>query len=1101
MGQASSVSRWHCVTHGCAAAFLFAWPGIVVGRPRRKACCFCCCCSRAGACLTRLEQTGVQGLSESDGPITVAYTFDANEFAADSEEVVEPVPIAGETEPPEEGGAVQKIDFVKDHKLAPVGHKGHEDMLLNLVTKQFKFTVTGTVGEGDFKGLFDVDTKELIWRDHPDPDEDDDKKKDYPFINGDFEVKRVGEETEDGSPNLTDSSLKVSLCIELSDYVMTVEEGEQSNVMTIVVEEMHNLPKAWSLEEGDEGGDEHAFAYRANYAFPSMNGGIKEVTAQPGKMVPATPPASQPEGEGAGEGDEEQDVVQQQQKFPSTDQEPEPEIAVLQHTLREVDVNKEKKAQRVAWHHEFTSFMSPSVIKDFADALRKGTKFAVDLKRIYKDEDKDYIYAAKYHGKSEMDLSKILEEDTTSITVRSPVGPAASQLPPLTEEEAPDAPDAEKDQVLQDNHITAPYLLYETYLVVTVSTTRPIVKRPPAPPPVLDSVSSLLPKRTPVPAYRPQTDGEEDYRSELRNIIVDMTEAYLKLQDNLEGDSSNPENVKNAQKEMMLHLASKSVGKWHDFKVKLKTAVLKVINERCHQLSFGGVEMDAADEIGKLNTFLRDEMNEALAQAFEAKKSFNDEPSLAVLQTLLDEELRLAFEAEVRMDYRSACVHLAKRIVATKDDPDDDLKATLWYDLGTVTCRAGDDEKAEECFRKAINFQSKHINANMALGTLLCKRDNYKEADQYFRRASDGTSDVMAWSCFGVFCDLDAKEQDRKACFKQLAQAEKKTGAIKKSPYLRAGSFFVELYATQLVERAMTQEFMRNPGGEMDTYESWETTPNSTEELKVLLGKAYLCNKQFAKARMHLDDAMARARDKNSAVALCLKGHTHYLEQNWHLYRCDRAIPKNAGFPYPYEKIPSKQTVSIDEFYSKAMMAKPPFIDIEQYYRLARLLIASEPPKLPAAQKQLIEACKLQPSATTWLGLAVAYYHDKKYVEAEHACAEAIILDVHNGEAWGMTCLIALRQILELPEPENENSPGAIQLPDGRLVDVEFPPKLKEVRASFFCNMPVVYVCCLQCLFCSIPLTSLVPGVGGDQPSICRESWRYGKLSPQTLHS
>ena len=119
-----------------------------------------------------MERTGVQGLSESDGPITVAYTFDANEFAADSEEVVEPVPIAGETEPPEEGGAVQKIDFVKEHKLAPVGHKGHEDVLLNLVTKQFKFTVTGTVGEGDFKGLFDVDTKELIWRDHPDPDED-----------------------------------------------------------------------------------------------------------------------------------------------------------------------------------------------------------------------------------------------------------------------------------------------------------------------------------------------------------------------------------------------------------------------------------------------------------------------------------------------------------------------------------------------------------------------------------------------------------------------------------------------------------------------------------------------------------------------------------------------------------------------------------------------------------------------------------------------------------------------------------------------------------------------------------------------------------------
>jgi hypothetical protein len=41
--------------------------------------------------------------------------------------------------------------------------------------KPVKFTVTGTVGEGEFKGVFEVDIKTLIWREHPDPDEDDDK--------------------------------------------------------------------------------------------------------------------------------------------------------------------------------------------------------------------------------------------------------------------------------------------------------------------------------------------------------------------------------------------------------------------------------------------------------------------------------------------------------------------------------------------------------------------------------------------------------------------------------------------------------------------------------------------------------------------------------------------------------------------------------------------------------------------------------------------------------------------------------------------------------------------------------------------------------------
>ena len=96
---------------------------------------------------------------------------------------------------------------------------------------------------------------------------------------------------------------------------------------------------------------------------------------------------------------------------------------------------------------------------------------------------------------------------------------------------------------------------------------------------------------------------------------------------------------------------------------------------------------------------------------------------------------------------------------------------------------------------------------------------------------------------------------------------------------------------------SLGQEFMRNPGGDLgsDTYETWEKTPNSTEELKILLGKAYLYNNQFSKSRVHLDDAMSRAKDRKSALAMCIKGHTHYIEQGWHLYRSDMEIPKASG--------------------------------------------------------------------------------------------------------------------------------------------------------------------------------------------------------------
>lgn len=368
--------------------------------------------------LTTRPTPGVQGLSEGDGPFTIAYTYDGvNELTPEGEE---PVPIAGETEPPEEPSAPeQKVNFLKEHEVAPVGHLAHDALLLDLITKPVKFTVTGNMGEGgEFKGTFDVDIKELLWRQPQDPDEDDDKIKDYPFVCGDFDVKKVGAEGEEGTPPvLEDSSLKVSVCIELSDFAMTVEEGEQSNVVTITIQEMHNLPKAWDLEEGDEGGEDHAFAYEASYGIPSSRG-ITEVKATPGTMVPmAAPKAAEEQEEGKEEGE---DGGEKQEPKPKTP-DPEPDIAVLQHTLREVDVNNEKSAQRVVWGHTTTVFMNQEVISNFANELRRGTKFAVDLRRLYKDETKDYPYATKYHGKSEMNLSQARAHASLRTCTKAPM--------------------------------------------------------------------------------------------------------------------------------------------------------------------------------------------------------------------------------------------------------------------------------------------------------------------------------------------------------------------------------------------------------------------------------------------------------------------------------------------------------------------------------------------------------------------------------------------------------------------------------------------------------------------------------------------------------
>jgi len=68
------------------------------------------------------------------------------------------VRIAGEAEAPDEALVPeQTMDFIKEHEVALVGHQKHDALLLDLITKPIKFTVTETVGEGEFKGMFDVD--------------------------------------------------------------------------------------------------------------------------------------------------------------------------------------------------------------------------------------------------------------------------------------------------------------------------------------------------------------------------------------------------------------------------------------------------------------------------------------------------------------------------------------------------------------------------------------------------------------------------------------------------------------------------------------------------------------------------------------------------------------------------------------------------------------------------------------------------------------------------------------------------------------------------------------------------------------------------------
>mmetsp|Transcript_7815 Transcript_7815/g.17957 ORF Transcript_7815/g.17957 Transcript_7815/m.17957 type:complete len:599 (+) Transcript_7815:20-1816(+) len=447
--------------------------------------------------------------------------------------------------------------------------------------------------------------------------------------------------------------------------------------------------------------------------------------------------------------------------------------------------------------------------------------------------------------------------------------------------------------------------------------------------------------------------------------------------------------------------------------------------------------MDPTDEVARLNSLVREQVNDALIREFAPHKHVEVDETQK-LDTALNEDLRLASEAEMRADYSKAFMHLQKRIVTANNAASKlsaaNNRADLWYDLGVSNMRARDIAQAEECFREAIKLDGKHSPSLLAFGVLLCVRDKYPEAETYFNAAAKAGNDVLSWAMSVVFFDLESRDLERRSAMKQMMAAEKKAGISKKSPYFRSAAFCVELFAVQMVEHAMTQELMRN---------------GDSEDLRVMLGKAYLYNKQYDKSREHLMEALAR--DKRCAVAMTLMGHNVYMELGWQEYRCDRLMPS------------MKEATS---WYEKALSQKVPHIDMLQYYRLARMQIAGK--KFVEAQDTLTKACKLLPSATTWLGLAICFFcqahnvmgNQAKFVEqAEEALQEAAILDSQNAEVWGMTCNVCLLQAQvvkpgEIYQPKADEAVAALKkaLMYGLSTNESFPTQssiLEQVAVTF----------------------------------------------------
>lgn len=801
--------------------------------------------------------------------------------------------------------------------------------------------------------------QDLVWRPDPkpqDPDEDD-FLPDAPgsFVCGWFPIVPA-EPLEEGQTFPEKAELYIRL--QISETLLPKEDLEDLNVLTVTVHGMHRLPQLWGPEP-DAVGEDHPYVYKLQYKLPGAQESMVEVLIEPGEII-AKDPEPEPRAEGEEAAAAEKPIDSAEGAFePEEGEEPahervpsqekkEAEVqedAYVKRTGSRVVIEEEKKGSRVKFEHTTAIALQANAIRRLKHLFGTRDAMEIELSRERRDPEEAYVYKRKYHGRVYVDADALLEPGATSTEMRCAVEPAEDFALP-TEEELEETPPPGAEPEADTEGGANPYLLVETYLKLSIQLKRPLVLKPKPPPPVLPKVQDLLPTRAPVPKYLAPLSGSQQFSEEVEGIIIELADEYHYLFLQESGDVTLDAAEVDARRQRAIFELNKS-GLYYDFKERLKKPTIRIVRERFHKEGLDPTSEDGKRVMSRLYIELQDLINLRLNAAFSAPKKPSPTARDSQLSKYLADELRLAVEAsELTLDFPLASSHLNARIISAATD------SVLWYDYGALCVRNGNVEKGEECLREALMLDPRYTPALLTYGVLLCTLDRFADAESYFTGATTfSPDDVVAWSLLMLFYDMESRDMERRTAVKKVLLLDEASGT-RRSPYVRAAVFCSELLAIQLVERAAVQQVVKH---------------GDSQELQLILARAYMNVQQYDKAQAILGPNPDRSgvldKDKRCAVGMVLLAHVLYLQGKWHKLRSDK------------REVPQHKDVLL--WFEKALAQKQPFSELLSFVRQARIYIWIG--KYYEAKDVLIKACRLTPSATTWLGLAIACYRQKEF--------------------------------------------------------------------------------------------------------------------------
>ncbi|KAJ3142013.1 Cilia- and flagella-associated protein 70 [Physocladia obscura] len=427
----------------------------------------------------------------------------------------------------------------------------------------------------------------------------------------------------------------------------------------------------------------------------------------------------------------------------------------------------------------------------------------------------------------------------------------------------------------------------------------------------------------------------------------------------------------------------KKSGAYFNLKEQLKSSVVNVVRERYRKKSAFSSQTELQLFLSELYVYLLDQMHVSIHTIFKNVDSAFIDPTVLRTADLVMLK-KFADQSELDNEISIAATYHQERIAKYEDCLQTWQvgiqifiilcflqKYKFRFDYGTFCMRNMQSSKGVECFKEILSRNSKHVPSLLAYGSICTSTERYEEARVCLVTAVElQPKYVLAQTILGLFYEITGEDVESERILEEATQLYRNSNANESfgeentalgGMMLKASEFLVAVHAMQIADCALSNSLLKM-GHSVAPY--------------LLLAQLEIQRGDPIVAVENIKSAMqVRQDDPNVWAAL---GHLQFKQRVWgeaqNSYETVLSLPHDpTNLPLIYIRLGFLYLRTLGCITKKV---------IERTY--------SEIELAKKAKTMYIRACEIEPSSSSWLGVAKASIMLGQFDEAEDSLSVSI---------------------------------------------------------------------------------------------------------------